>query len=299
MHNTQPWRLWLRGRDASVLERVDVRLPRHDPVGRDRLISCGAAVANLRLAVRRLGWSERVVQFPDPAHPAEVARVVAGVALSPDEAELALYRAIRDRASHRAPFGVGTVAEAVVHRLTAPTALAGVRVSVVRLHECDQVARSFHHAALVHRADSAYQRELAAWGARGGDDGVVEPGASAALPWAGLVRRRTAVPDERVLSERLADEVVLVVSTVGDGRSDHLHAGMAMERVWLTATALGLAASVVTQPLHLPEVRRDLVEGLGLDGYPQVLLRVGYPGVVPERSPRRSFTDLLASPGPA
>jgi hypothetical protein len=35
--------------------------------------------------------------------------------------------------------------------------------------------------------------------------------------------------------------------------------------------------SVLTQPLHLHEVRAGLIERLGLAGFPQLLLRLGYP----------------------
>ena len=297
VHNTQPWRLELRGRTASILERADISLPRHDLIGRDRLISCGAALTNLRLAVRRLGWSEHWRQFPDPARPDEVGRVSAGIPLYPDETDLAAYRAIRDRASHRARFGPEPVPDGLVRRLVTPRELPGVVVQVVHGHGATgELAHVLHHAALILRDDLAYQRELAAWTAHGGDDGLPRRGGSNTLPWAGLVDRGTAVPDERVLAERLACETHLLVSTIGDGRSDHLHAGMALERVWLTATAAGLGASAVTQPLHVPEVRAGLIERLDLAGYPQALLRVGMPTGVPAPTPRRALADLVTRP---
>ena len=56
MHNTQPWRF---GVDGSVVELHADRsrgLHAMDPTGREMLISCGAALFGLRLAVRRLGY---------------------------------------------------------------------------------------------------------------------------------------------------------------------------------------------------------------------------------------------------
>ncbi|MCG8917488.1 nitroreductase family protein [Actinokineospora sp. PR83] len=299
VHNTQPWRLELRGREASILERTDISLPRHDLLGRDRLISCGAALTNLRLAVRRLGWSEHWQQFPDSGRPNEIGRVCADVPLAPDDNDLSAYRAIRDRASHRARFGPEPVPGALVRRLVTPHDLPGVAVQVVHSPTATTgLAHVLHHAALIFRHDRAYQRELAAWTAHGDGDGLLERGGRGTLPWTGLVTGDTAVPDEHVLAERLATETHLLVITVGDGRSDHLHAGMALEQVWLAATAAGLGASVITQPLHLPEVRAGLIERLDLAGYPQALLRVGMPTEVPEHSPRRSFADLLHPPAP-
>jgi hypothetical protein len=63
--------------------------------------------------------------------------------------------------------------------------------------------------------------------------------------------------------------------------------------MWLAATAAGLAASVLTQPLHLHEVRAGLIEAMDLPGYPQAILRVGLPsGEVPP-TPRRPLTDVI------
>ncbi|MGH3272773.1 MAG: hypothetical protein ACRDNZ_00405, partial [Streptosporangiaceae bacterium] len=54
VHNTQPWRFRV---DRSVLELYydPGRKLRVDPLGREELISCGAALFGLRLAVRSLG----------------------------------------------------------------------------------------------------------------------------------------------------------------------------------------------------------------------------------------------------
>ena len=40
----------LHERSVLLFERWDVALPHQDPKGRDRLLSCGAALENLRLA---------------------------------------------------------------------------------------------------------------------------------------------------------------------------------------------------------------------------------------------------------
>jgi nitroreductase len=67
VHNTQPWVLELpdEGR-AELYERLDRTLPRHDPLGRDRLISCGAALTHVLLAMRVLGWVPETTLFPEP-----------------------------------------------------------------------------------------------------------------------------------------------------------------------------------------------------------------------------------------
>lgn len=44
-------------RAAEIHELVGRALPRHDPFGRDRLISCGAALEHVSVAARVLGYS--------------------------------------------------------------------------------------------------------------------------------------------------------------------------------------------------------------------------------------------------
>ena len=49
-----------------------------DPLGREMLISCGAALFGLRLAVRSLGYQPMVDLLPDPVRPRLLARVRLG-----------------------------------------------------------------------------------------------------------------------------------------------------------------------------------------------------------------------------
>lgn len=295
VHNTQPWWLETPGRTALLVERADLRLPRHDPLGRDRMLSCGAALATLRLAVRRLGWAEAWDQFPFPERPGVVARVRAGGRLPPGETEVARFQAVGRRRSHRARFS-GPPGSAVLAELVHAPTVPGVQVHrLVGGAAADALAGLLGHAATAVRGDRAYLRELAAWTTgEQAVDGI--PSANrprGSLPWAGLVDAATRVPDTGVLARRLAEEAHLLVLTVGDGRSDHLLAGAALQEVWLAATALGLAVSVLTQPLHVHEVRAGLIEACELAGYPQAILRIGLPAQTFPPTPRRPSSDLL------
>lgn len=52
------------------------RLPRTDPAGRETVISCGAALFDIPLAMRHLGFNPVVEFFPRPADPTFLARSV-------------------------------------------------------------------------------------------------------------------------------------------------------------------------------------------------------------------------------
>src|SRR5260370_15249739 len=68
VHNTQPWRFRVR-QSAIELYCDQHRKLRLDPIGREMLISCGAALFGLRLGMRSLGYLPLVRLLPDPARP--------------------------------------------------------------------------------------------------------------------------------------------------------------------------------------------------------------------------------------
>jgi hypothetical protein len=75
---------------------------------------------------------------------------------------------------------------------------------------------------------------------------------------------------------------------------DWLRAGQALQRVLLTATQHGIAASPLTQPLETGDAWqvRDPVSGRGT---PQLILRIGY-GLPAPATPRRPVRDVLDTP---
>jgi len=66
-HNTQPWRFHIG--DGRLQLCADRRrgLPVVDPEDRELVMSCGAALAHLTVALRHFGYAGDVSPFPDPA----------------------------------------------------------------------------------------------------------------------------------------------------------------------------------------------------------------------------------------
>jgi hypothetical protein len=63
---------------------------------------------------------------------------------------------------------------------------------------------------------------------------------------------------------------------VSDRHADQVQAGLALQRVLLTATALGLTASFLSQPIEVTEQRRQLTTLLANRLHPQAILRLGF-----------------------
>ncbi|MEJ3748938.1 hypothetical protein WEI85_37420 [Actinomycetes bacterium KLBMP 9797] len=85
IHNTQPWWFQTRGRDIDVYVDRARQLAVLDPSGRQLLMSVGAAVFNLRLALLARGRIPVQRLLPDPARPDLVARVSAGPTTTPSD----------------------------------------------------------------------------------------------------------------------------------------------------------------------------------------------------------------------
>jgi hypothetical protein len=89
----KPWVLELHGRSVYLYEVA--RKSSHDPLGMDRLLTCGAVLEHVVLAVRVSGWHAKVVFPTDHANPDLIAIVRADEPQPPTPAELSQHRAIR------------------------------------------------------------------------------------------------------------------------------------------------------------------------------------------------------------
>ncbi|HTI25653.1 MAG TPA: hypothetical protein VL652_31985 [Kutzneria sp.] len=239
----QPWVLETPGRAVEIREVVGSE--RRDPAGIDRLLSCGAALANVMLAVRAHGWQTAIDVESEPGLAARVTTVRFE---PPDGQDLDLYRSIA--APDVVRRGHGGSEE--LHRLTEIS-----RFRTARLSPVGGVA----FAALLH--DVSRQLD--------GDRRC----AAELIPWqphfvpSGPMPRRTAIG---ALADRLAVRPMFVVVTDSDTTADHVIAGAAMQIAMLAAPGLGFVPHPVVRPMHLRETRLRLMNDFALDGFPQALL---------------------------
>ena len=77
-----------------------------------------------------------------------------------------------------------------------------------------------------------------------------------------------------------------------DNNEGWLAAGLGLQRLLLVATDAGYSASYLNQPIEVTDLRTELAKELSMDGYPQLLLRVGR-GQPVLHSPRRPISDVL------
>jgi hypothetical protein len=314
IHNTQPWAWRIVGDDAEPALELwgddrSRKLPMTDPVGRNLVISCGAAVHHAVVAGLALGLAPRVEHLPVAARPHLRARLAFSPGYHQEGDELYL-EAIDERCTDRRRFTSWPVPD---------DRLVDLARSARQWHACvtpvTDAALRFRTELLVEEAlreqsqDEAVIAEEREWVRRGSlrtshdglPPGVVPPLAGAP----GERRSRFATqlvdaPADPGLAE--TSDGLLVVWTRGDAPVDWLHAGETLSAMWLQATLTGLSLVPVSQVIEVPGTRRTLGELLLRgNGHAQVLARIGWQEIGRRtlvRTPRRSLDDVLVEAEP-
>ncbi|RFU36748.1 hypothetical protein DZF91_36510 [Actinomadura logoneensis] len=165
VHNTQPWRFGVRGSRISLRADPDRRLDVADPYGREMLISCGAALYNLRLALRKRGYEPDVRLLPDADRPYLLADVEARAVRDPVPDETGReYAQIARRHSHRGGFRPDPVPAGVVEDLARAADREGARlIEAADVHVTGALAALTGAAEHIQRRTPAYMSELVRW----------------------------------------------------------------------------------------------------------------------------------------
>ncbi|WP_211593476.1 Acg family FMN-binding oxidoreductase [Microbispora sp. H10836] len=291
--NTQPWRLKaVRGEFAELLADPDRRLRVSDPRGRSLHVSCGAALFDLRLAVRTAGHRPVIWLLPNTG---EEPRLLAALRVSPygpaPSRTRELYDCIGLRRTNREPFSERRIPEHVLADLRQAAACEGA--GLVVLGRCAS-AELLEHVAIADdelSKNGDYLAELREWTT----SGRLRDGLPSYVQGPGCIEDPAPVRDFGTHRGRgpvhfESRPQLAVLTTAGDGPVDWLRAGQALQRVLLTATVHGVSASFLNQPLDLRDMRRRS-DPHHRRGHIQMILRLGYGPAVP-RAPRRSAVEL-------
>lgn len=302
-HNAQPWLFELQ--DHSVVLRADRAraLPVVDPRGRELVMSCGAALLNLRVALARFGCACEVQTFPDAADADVIARVRV-VDDGPLDAALAeLFAAIPRRTTNRSAFEDDPVPPELREKLRQAADTEGAQFTCIWAPNLrNAVAKLVAEADHVQFADHAFRNELASWLHRPGRgdgiplhaEGVSELLDFATPVWSSLVRTFDVGNGVGATHAKLAraSPMLALISTERDDRDAWLAAGQALERVLLIAADAFFDASFMNQPIECESMRPKVRGLMGGAAFPQLLMRMGR-GRAPRRAPRRPLRDVL------
>ncbi len=307
--NTQPW--WFRiladdrielcarigeGGAYQHLEKYGLELgngdrwlPSVDPEARELIVSCGAALFNLRLSIRVAGHDLAVSMLPYAPDRSVLASVeiVTSRVHAATSSEQELYEAIPRRHSDRWPYGGADrrlrKGDPVLPNILATMVLAAAghkgSLRVLGRSEVKRWLREAEQADSKLRNTRGYATELSRWTNYGGSD-IGVPENAFGPTWEDHGRRwnqhppvrdfranATAVdregtgrdedpgedesPGEPKVKrfERLPQ--LMLLSTRHNHPLDWLRAGQALQHALLVATQYGVSASFLTQPFEL------------------------------------------------
>ncbi len=288
VHNTQPWRFHHGQHEMSISANNERQLKVADPQGREMMISCGAALFNMRVALRYLGWVPEVRVLPDHDLPNLIARVTWDQQVPPLDYEKELFKQIARRRTHRGGFDPTPLPDQLLAALPQQAAKENATLNLLTQEpqRAGALAAAVEAGDYALRLDSDRASEEARW-APGPDshrqDGV-PPTAYPAQPEQTEPSFRSRdyahghgwglPPDAEQPVVRSAGVVGLLTTSV-DQPADWIHAGQALQRVLLVAGTYNVAAALHSQPLEIPLLRDFIRIHLSGRGYPQMVLRLG------------------------
>ncbi|MEU6148202.1 hypothetical protein ABZ848_48725 [Streptomyces sp. NPDC047081] len=302
VHNTQPWSFVHQEGGLDLFADAGRRLPLTDPDGREQLISCGAALFNVRTAMRHLGSAPVVRLFPAPGDPAHLAHIGWGPYARPSAADDLAYRALWQRRTHRGPFRQLPLPEPLFGELRTHARAEGAELYQVESRPArEHLAELVRTAEAMRRDDPGQLAELARWthAARDGyQDGVCLDACAGPSDGTGLMGREFLRPARELPAAPAVwpsgTGLVLLLTTRHDTPEDRLRAGQALQRVLLHATVRWTAAAFHTQPLELSGLRERIRTSIARGEFPQMILRLGHAArgpATPRRPPEAVLTE--------
>jgi hypothetical protein len=298
-YNTQPWFFRLTGDALELFADRSRRLPVADPDGRSLVIACGAALFNLRCALRYFGLQPKVTLLPwlregDPLSNSEVplARVQIDGSAACTASERALFQAIRRRRTYLGGFDPAPVSQKLIDAMQEQARFEGAWLGILEDAEAKaEVSRIVAEADRRQFTQPKFRAELAKWMRRGARlVPTMAPGALQLGPHGEFAEPFAAFLDPSLTGHDAGDLIestplIGVLGADGDTPLDWLRSGQALQKTVLWARAAGVWASFLSQPMAIPDSRLALAYLLDRN-YPMLLIRFGR---VPAPAPSRTL----------
>lgn len=315
-HNTQPWQFKIVD-DAIELYADKTRaLPVADLNYRELTISCGAALFHLRIAMRHFGYRDLVEILPDDNNPNLLARISLGSKRIVKLEENFMFRAISRRCTNRLSFEDCQLPKSLRSELEAACCSEGnyLQIMTQTIPEASRqavvdliaqgVAKPCRQAYRWQMADPLFRHKLAQWiHSNRSHDGISihAQGISQRLdPLAPLisfaVRSFDLDKSQTNKDYQLAIEapVLMSIFSNGDTVRDWIATGEALAHLLLRARVDDVWASFFNQPIQMPQLRARLQALFPENGYPQILLCLGYAKEIQPTS-RRNVNEVRST----
>ncbi|HEX7337157.1 MAG TPA: hypothetical protein VF252_08115 [Gemmatimonadales bacterium] len=293
--NSQPWAFSVQENRIHIVADVGRGQPVADPGRRELYISIGCALENLLVAAEHFGLRHGINYFPEPNHEDLAVSVIFAPGGVPSHARAgATLSAILHRHNDNGLFRTAPLPEQLRLRLLACCVEPDLRVHLTDdRHFRRWIEALTLEADRIEFADPAFRKELGYW---------IGQGVFGAPPLLAQLGRMAVSRIDLGQPVAEQDQAILesaallgLICAAGDSHLTHIRTGQLFERLWLTATAMGVSVHPMSQTMRRPELRGAVGELLPSPGWiPQHLFRVGFSAREEElHTPRRPVEDVL------
>jgi nitroreductase len=293
--NSQPWGFSVQANRIHLIADLGREQPIADPGRRELYISLGCALENLVVAAEHFGFRHGITYFPEPEHAELVATVAFAPGGVPSNARAgATLSAILRRHNDTGVFRMGQVPEQLRVRLLACCVEPELRLNLTDdRHFRRWIETLTEEADRVEFANPAFRRELGYW---------IGQGVFGTPPLMAKLERLAVSKMDLGATVARQDHAIVesapllgLISAAGDSHFVHVRTGQLFERLWLTATAMGVSVHPMSQTMRHPDIRAAVLELLPSAGWmPQHLFRVGFSAKEDDHhTPRRPVEDVI------
>lgn len=287
-HNAQPW-LFANEKDGIMIKPDFSRsLPIADPDNRELFISLGCAAETAIIAAKFYGFNAEL--SPDLLEIQSGIKIILSKKDLPDMPEFEeLFSVINMRQTTRNLYSATMVSEEDLASLAQIEPKQGVDVTFLVGQEKIKSFQPYIILANAIRMNNPdFRNELIQW-MRFSEKEAMQKGdglytACIGIPKLGrrigsfVIRNFVTAKNEekRLLKQMSSAPLLAMFTTQNNSNSDCVKAGMAFQRFALITTRMGLSHSYLNLPCQIPKVRDKMMTELGLDGFPQLIIRLGY-----------------------
>ena len=282
-HNTQPWLFTKEDDGICIMPDFSRALLVADPEHRELFISLGCAAETALIAARFYGYSS-VLQN----HVSNTDFAIKILMQKDDTIEQpSLFSYITARQTTRNLYAARTVSAEDITTLKNMGSGNSIRFFIGQ-NEIQRFSPFIAEANTMQLSNPRFKSELIQW-MRFSEKEAMQKGdglysVCSGVPSMGRVLGSfvlkifiTARSEKKRLQKQLGTTAAVALFTSQkDSIEDWIITGMAFQRFALTATKLGLNQSYINLPCQIPQVRNKMMKNLGLVGFPQLIIRLGY-----------------------
>ncbi len=292
IHNTQPWRWRVRGNTLELYGEIARQLANTDPSGRLLVVSAGAALHHVRVALAAEGWSFDIERLPDPERPDLLARLVLTGRTEVTREAMGLMQTIRVRHTDRRPVLDTPIAPETLETIRRAVEAEHTWLHLLRPDDVLDLAATANRAQTLEEYDPQWRQEISYWAGASAPEGLGVPDSAipAQSPQTTVPGRNFGHPGELPVSaghDRAARYGILYGSS--DTPVDWLRGGEALSAAWLTAIMAGLSVVPMSAAVEVDSTRQLLRRLLSQLGEPYLVIRLGVPDPAtagPPKTPR-------------